>query len=1137
MQSTRGKSVLWDPSPSPSSSNRLLVGGGAELRLYSHQPGQGATTFTATTAVTELAGLRAFSWASHAAFPLVAAGLSTGRVLLLRLDEGAKDDRTRAPAAVQINVRHSRPCNVVTFCPDEPGLLAVGLEKGRGESLLVYDVSRSLDSSSASTSHSHLGAAPGAGHRAFSLQRDASQSGRGRGNSPASGPSSSSSADPTPLVSFGSSEVVTSAAFLSSPSSPGSSASHTPLLAAAMANKWLRVYDLRSPPSTVTTWSTRAVYGIAANPFHGQQFTSHGDDGVVRLWDLRKPMDPLLAWSETDAGSISAQKMRANVVARPLGETAWSPETRGQFATLEKDASRVRVWNLVDGPGPRLVGAAGPAARGSGGGAGGRSAGLGGPDASAGARDGRDDRGEEKEALRMPIVLDDRQTHAFQHSLISFAFARTPSSSPHDLHFVGLSRDSSNPGSSGQRLELVTLPAAPHAAFLERGILLTTSTDEQTVLAVPSSSALAAADAAEGEHAIALPSADPHNTSISPHTPAALQLSVDPLSPQLDRGRQLSLAGLLHPVDRNATPRPGLPGGGLLRRISSGPVPQLGASSSPAGGAHGEFGGGSSSTSGGLAALATDMSVVIRQRVDAGYGSDALVNAALCDGGIAEFWQWVARAQSLSSENSTSDYDYRFRGVLRILLGFPSGMTNPALSSGASSPNGTGTPPSPVDGPHSAASSSGRRTPTPRSIYSDISRSLRRGDEAQSRNAAYTAACATLVARRRLANTFAISSSQFAAQRKIALSACGAEWEEGWEAVCDRLAKKGDHEAAARHAFFSGQMERAMNHLRSCKDENLRMLAPIIAAYLAQKDTLRNASSESNYAALCRSLSSDVETPWVRAMFAFLATSDWRELVDEMGLPLKDRVAVALRFLSDSELIPFLQELGDEALSSSDLEAVVLFGLRNDGLKLLSAYVDRSGDVQTVALACSFTSPGLIRADMRVQRWVETYRAQLDRLQLYAARAMFDAARGRRARAAFEQARLAGRNAEAKEVAGAMRRTAPPQIVVRCQFCATNIAPSKGAGMLGELNEGGRGTGGQLGVKSTLCPSCSKQVPACCICLERPSLHSFDAHGPATLCWCQRCRHGGHASHLLAWFETSEVCAVAGCDCECNSGR
>lgn len=32
-------------------------------------------------------------------------------------------------------------------------------------------------------------------------------------------------------------------------------------------------------------------------------------------------------------------------------------------------------------------------------------------------------------------------------------------------------------------------------------------------------------------------------------------------------------------------------------------------------------------------------------------------------------------------------------------------------------------------------------------------------------------------------------------------------------------------------------------------------------------------------------------------MFAFLASGDWRELVDEVGLPLRDRVAVALRYV------------------------------------------------------------------------------------------------------------------------------------------------------------------------------------------------------------------------------------------------
>lgn len=95
----------------------------------------------------------------------------------------------------------------------------------------------------------------------------------------------------------------------------------------------------------------------------------------------------------------------------------------------------------------------------------------------------------------------------------------------------------------------------------------------------------------------------------------------------------------------------------------------------------------------------------------------------------------------------------------------------------------------------------------------------------------------------------------------------------------------------------------------------------------------------------------------------------------------------------------------------------------------------------------------MIRADMRVTRWVETYRAQLDRLQLYSARAIFDSARARRARATLEQARAAGRTAEAKEVAQAIRKTAPPQIMLRCQFCSTVIAPSKGSNVKSEIGD------------------------------------------------------------------------------------
>ncbi|GAA5975273.1 hypothetical protein JCM11641_005912 [Rhodosporidiobolus odoratus] len=1067
MQSTRGKSVLWQPG-----SNRFVVGGGSELRTFDWEQDPSSSMrnrWSSTSVITELTGLRSFAWSPQLDKPFLAAGLSTGRVLLCELGEASGRRKTGGDSAttMQINVRNARTCTSLAFSQVQHNYLAVGLEKGRGESLLVFDISHSMSAPAAGAS----------AHRPHPLSRKKSQ-----GELTSGTPSASS--DIAPLLSFGASESVTSASFLTP-----SAASSSSLLAAAMSNKFLRVYDIRSPPSTVATFNTRAVFGIASNPFNAQQFSSFGDDGIVRVWDLRKPMDPLISFSDADAGAVSTgRKQRSNSVPKPLVETAWSTDQRGVFATLEKDAFAPRVWRLADGPGPRLIGGL------DGGGVHGR-AGVPSSHVYGSRSTGQEDG---PEVLRTPVVLEDMKTRPFQQPLTSFAFA--PSSTSRNsscLRFLGVSRDSSSPGCSGHLLDSFEVEASPHVGFLERGLVLSaTTTLSPLTFDVPPSTV---EDADEEDERNVTTLASPARTSLALHS----------TSPP-DRGRSLSLAGfppLL--VDRDQTPRPS----GPIRRISGGAMlqipneatatedlprqPQLWARSS-------------------LSGLSSDISVLLRERIEAGYGSDASVNATLSDGSVKEFWLWVARAQTLSADACFADYDFRFRGVLRILQGFPSGMTNPALHSPVATPTSDCSP----------------RTSSPRSIYSDISRSLRRGEEALTKNAAYAAACAELVARKKL-GTFAISSSEFAAQRKIALASCGAEWEEGWEEVCSRLQKHGQYEDAARHALFSGQLERLMLYLRMCKDENLRMLAPIVAAYLAQRDT--NQSSESPFTSLCRTLSSDVETPWIRAMFAYLATSDWRELLDETGLPLKDRVAVALRFLSDSELIPFLQDLGEEALSSSDLEAVVLFGLRNDGLKLLSSFVDRTSDVQTVALACSFTSPGLIRADIRVKRWVETYRSQLDQFQLYAARAMFDASRGKRARTAIEQAKVAGRNGEAKEVAEALRRAAPPQILLRCQFCGTKISPAgkKGSG-LGSVERNG---GDQAGKRSTVCPSCSKQLPACCICLSRPSVHAFDTNGPSTLCWCQRCRHGGHVEHILAWFDTSTVCAVAGCDCECSSNQ
>lgn len=62
--------------------------------------------------------------------------------------------------------------------------------------------------------------------------------------------------------------------------------------------------------------------------------------------------------------------------------------------------------------------------------------------------------------------------------------------------------------------------------------------------------------------------------------------------------------------------------------------------------------------------------------------------------------------------------------------------------------------------------------------------------------------------------------------------------------------------------------------------------------------------------------------------------------------------------------------------------------------------MDRTGDVQTAALAGAFVHPGQIH-DSRVERWIEAYRKMLDHWTLYTVRAKFDIARGNKMRASL----------------------------------------------------------------------------------------------------------------------------------------
>lgn len=54
---------------------------------------------------------------------------------------------------------------------------------------------------------------------------------------------------------------------------------------------------------------------------------------------------------------------------------------------------------------------------------------------------------------------------------------------------------------------------------------------------------------------------------------------------------------------------------------------------------------------------------------------------------------------------------------------------------------------------------------------------------------------------------------------------------------------------------------------------------------------------------ICESLSSDMaDRPYLRAIFAYIASNDWYRVLDEPGLPLRERMAIALRVLDDDQV-------------------------------------------------------------------------------------------------------------------------------------------------------------------------------------------------------------------------------------------
>ena len=426
-------------------------------------------------------------------------------------------------------------------------------------------------------------------------------------------------------------------------------------------------------------------------------------------------------------------------------------------------------------------------------------------------------------------------------------------------------------------------------------------------------------------------------------------------------------------------------------------------------------------------------------------------------------------------------------------------------------------------------------------------------------------------------------------ERRLALLTCG--WTNGLSvsevmAECERA---GEYERAAALAVWYDDLAAAVDvlqrgairimgdssssgvHIENLEySQSMQLVAMCIAGY---PGVIGNASDI--WLTACQSLLErqnfssikikQIGAGYLQAMCNFLMNTGTEGglecILEDSRLRLSDRVAFACRFLERAELKKYLLKVMDESQVQGRLEGLVITGVNKKGLQILQAFVNQCSDIQTVALLTSrvVLPDGWTIEKQLCLEWLDSYRGLLNTWQMWQSRAMFDVDRAEFLRRICNGSKVVQKGHPMKKLINPIMKQSnpdslqpiqPAQVDVRCNFCSMSIS-----GVRRQESGANQWLSKQKPVLSC-CPSCRKPLPRCAICLlplgclnpymELKNQACRSTRGMDSLeslanlpfaewfTWCMRCKHGGHAHHVVGWFANHESCPVSGCNCRCQ---
>ncbi|KAK0434712.1 hypothetical protein EV421DRAFT_1989354 [Armillaria borealis] len=860
------KRLLWNPRQG----NKFIVGGGSQITLYGWT--EKYPEIRHITSQHDLQYMKCFAWSPDPYFDdLVAVGNSSGRVDLFQLEASKYARRNNVLSmgpTISFLLRNTRSCNAPSFCLADPNYLAVGLDKARGDcSLVIYDIASSLPS--------------------MALPMD-----------PVETASSASRPQPQiPRADLG----------------PRTDARVLHLLLASISSRWLRLFDLRSPIPATTNVASK-VYGIATDPFEPRRTATFGD-GIFNQ-----------TFTERDA---SAADGAVRDYTQPYNTVEFSSTRRRTLATLERNASRVRMWDIMEAQ-------AQIANDGSSDGEKSRDSALSSratkrswltlPWGGTATTDAAVPSGREPASQANVILYD---THQSDIRLIFWP------SQDGDLELYAI-YDTSKQTSWSARGDLAGL-------FLLMWDILKDDSESQAKSNPPSRS-----QSRRGrERTIPLP--DPDKSATPPLFDRGDEEGFLPLSGGIAATKTTANLAATRPEKRSFSPA-SLRAHDQHLKANSGPL-KRGTSDKLTGAA-----GKKQPLKSVAAVIQADISMVMRRRAIRGYGlssPDHNVNVAQDDRDpydgssqmLSDVWKWISYSRDILCVPTSKlhGYNFSYEGLLSIWEGVPAFMhafyETPTTAYGNT-----------LNVADASEAYQGRRTASPavdlqENFFAALSELLDRSDLDVDRWKPVVTTSKLL-------------------QRQVALQLTG--WnlrEEDLMMDIKRWEGDGKISRAVCWLVFTKHYAKAVELLLRSEDESHHMMSGILAALTPHRSSAAFRHSELRERVIVK-----LQDPYFRAMLVHLTLGDWREVLNEEVLPFRERLAIAFQFLDDKNLTSYLRRV-EERRVRGDIDAMIVTGLTKAGIDLLQAYVDKSGDIQTAAIMSSYVCPSKF-SDARVDRWL-----------------------------------------------------------------------------------------------------------------------------------------------------------------------